>query len=84
VKWPRSTGVQILIALLGAIVLTPILTLVFFYLSAEYFEWKYPHDGQNVLGAVVVALFSCPFTLIGTLAGLFGLQRGTTRVKDRP
>jgi hypothetical protein len=37
------------------------------YLSARYFDWKYPHDGQNGLGALVVGVFGSPF--IGVFIG---------------
>lgn len=80
-NWPRSKGAQFLFASLGAVLLTPILTILLFFLSAEFFDWKYPHDGQNVLGAVAVALFSCPFTLVITFVGLFFLQHWKARVK---
>jgi|HubBroStandDraft_2_1064218.scaffolds.fasta_scaffold1887980_2 hypothetical protein len=66
---------QAIIALAGASVLAVVATAIAFYGSAEYFDWKYPHDGQNALGAVVVAIVVFPAVEGAGFIILFFLQR---------
>jgi hypothetical protein len=77
-NWPKSRWVQSGLALVGATFLASLGTWLVFRLSFAYFVWRYPHDGQDVLGSVFLALVVGPVLEIAWFTALFVLQRNWT------
>jgi hypothetical protein len=78
-KWTQSRVAHGVIALVGSFLLACGLAYVAIRLSFHYFAWKYPHDGQDGLGALTVGVFVFPAVLgVGTIV-LYFLQRRLAR-----
>jgi hypothetical protein len=77
-RWPKSWWAQAVLALVGATLLAVFSALVAFRLSFAYFVWKYPNDGQDVLGSVFLALVIGPVVEIIGFVHLLLLQRART------
>jgi hypothetical protein len=52
-----------------------------FYASAYFFEWRFPHDGQNGLGVLAVGITVLVTAPIPTAIVLYALQRFVVRVQ---
>ena len=64
IKSLKNIGVSFTVGLLAIIVsFVPLI-----YLSARYFDQKYPHDGQNGLGALAVGAIGAP--ILGVVFGV--------------
>jgi hypothetical protein len=66
IHWPKSVWLHGIVALVGAAPLSIFWAWLGFRLSAAYFDWLYPHDGQNGLGAAFVFLIA---GLVGEVVG---------------
>jgi len=74
-NWPKSWWAQAGLALIGSTLLAIICAWLAFRLSFYFFVWRYPHDGQDVLGSVALAIIVGPVVEILGFIFLFYIQR---------
>jgi hypothetical protein len=74
-KWPQSKLAQGMIALLGGILVAFLMACLSVILSAMFFDWKYPHDGQSAPVAFLLGVFSFPVWLVLAIVPFYFVQR---------
>jgi len=81
--WPSSKIAQGAIAIAGSVPLTVVFAYLSIPLSASFFDREYPHDGQNGLGVLFVAIVVLVLTPIPAAVGLYGLQQWLLNPRPR-
>jgi hypothetical protein len=70
------------LALIGSTFLAIICAWLAFRLSFYFFVWRYPHDGQDMLGSVALAILVGPAVEILGFILLFLIQRDYFSQRD--
>jgi hypothetical protein len=73
--WPKSEAAHKALALIGATGIAVISSWLAFRLSFALFVRLYPHDGQDSLGSLGLAVFVLPIAGIVAFEMLYKLQR---------
>jgi hypothetical protein len=78
-NWPKSRLAQGAIALLAGFLVAFVMACISVIMSAMFFDWKYPHDGQSAPVAFLIGVFSFPVWLVLVSIAFYLVQRNWHR-----